>query len=71
MNKIIEFLLNHNELQSAQFCDPNVALERRLRRKIHPTEIGVFKCMDGRLNLSVMTNTPLARTPYTVHIVSP
>ncbi|OGF28669.1 hypothetical protein A2477_00530 [Candidatus Falkowbacteria bacterium RIFOXYC2_FULL_47_12] len=58
MNKIIEFLLNHNELQSAQFCDPNVALERRLRRKIHPTEIGVFKCMDGRLNLSVMTNTP-------------
>lgn len=53
----IEYLLHLNKENSELYCDPGVALERRLYRAKHPTEIGVLKCMDGRLNGAVMTNT--------------
>ena len=55
---MIDFVLKRNQEQSADFCDPSVKLSRQKYRKAHPTEILAFKCMDGRLNLAVMTETP-------------
>ncbi len=55
----IEYLLQLNKENSETYCNPGTALERRLYRAKHPTEIGVLKCMDGRLNGAVMTNTAL------------
>lgn len=55
----IERLLAINAEHSMQFVDPAAALERRLHRAHHPTEIAALKCMDGRLHLPVMTQTPV------------
>lgn len=57
-NPIITFLLEHNKRQSELFCSPDAALARRQYRATHPTEIAALKCMDGRLNLAVQTQTP-------------
>ncbi len=51
-------LLDHNREQSAEYCSPDADLWRRKYRIEHPTEIGALKCMDGRLNLAVITQTP-------------
>ena len=59
MNKIIRFLLQRNETQSKLFCSPDVTSSRRLYRAEHPTEVIVFKCMDGRLEVPVITETPV------------
>ena len=56
---LIDFLLEHNKKQSVVFSDPDSALERRKYRSQHPTEIAAWKCMDGRLHLPIMTETPL------------
>ncbi len=50
-------LLEINKLHAGRYDAPESTLARRLYRASHPTEIGVFKCMDGRLHLPVMTNT--------------
>ena len=55
---LVEFLLEHNERQSAAFCSPDARLWRQQYRSRHPTEIAALKCMDGRLNLAIMSNTP-------------
>lgn len=55
---IVKFILERNEMQSAEFCTPGAQLERRLYRAQHPSEIIALKCMDGRLNLALMTKTP-------------
>lgn len=57
-NPIISFLLEHNKRQSEIFCSPDAALSRRQYRALHPTEIAALKCMDGRLNLAIQTQTP-------------
>jgi hypothetical protein len=57
--ELIDFLLDRNAEQSALFCSPDAGLARRRYRVIHPTEIIVLKCMDGRLNGSVITETPV------------
>lgn len=51
------FMIEHNRRQSEEFLNAN--LERTRYLALHPTEISVFKCMDGRLNMSVMTGTPV------------
>lgn len=56
---LISFILKHNKEQSAIYSDPGNVLWRRQYRAKHPTEIAALKCMDGRLHLPVMTNTPL------------
>lgn len=56
--KLIEFVIQRNAEQSAEFSDPSVRLLRQHYRSKHPTEIAVLKCMDGRLNLAVITKTP-------------
>ncbi len=50
-----DYLLDLNARHSRAFVD--LAMERRRYRGEHPTEIAALKCMDGRLNLPVMTRT--------------
>lgn len=40
------------------YCSPEAQLARTRYHARHPTAIVAMKCMDGRLNLSVVTNTP-------------
>lgn len=56
--KIAQFLLKHNKSQSEIYSSPDETLARRQYRALHPTEIAALKCMDGRLNLPLMTKTP-------------
>jgi hypothetical protein len=56
----IEYLLALNAEQSKLF--ENAALDRMQYRVKHPTEIGVMKCMDGRVNMPVIMNTPVGVT---------
>lgn len=53
----IERLLKINEQHSLLFQKQQS--ERQLYRARYGTQIGVFKCMDGRIHLPVMTKTPL------------
>ena len=55
---LIEYILKHNALRSADYTNPSAQLSRQLYRAKHPTEILVAKCMDGRLNLAVYTEVP-------------
>jgi hypothetical protein len=43
---------------SAEFCSPEAFLARERYLAQHPTAIAVLKCMDGRINIPVATNTP-------------
>lgn len=43
---------------SAEFCSPDAFLARERYLANHPTAIAVLKCMDGRINIPVATNTP-------------
>ncbi|MDH5552148.1 MAG: carboxysome shell carbonic anhydrase [Nitrosomonas sp.] len=62
LNHGIDYLLDLNVRHAQTFMDS--ATERRRYRGEHPTEIAALKCMDGRLNLPVMTQT-------TVGIIQP
>lgn len=53
-----EFILRRNEEQSASFRSAAARLARMRYRAEHPTEISAWKCMDGRLNLAIYTQTP-------------
>ncbi len=55
---VVNFITRRNEIQSAAYTDPSAQAARQLYRAEHPTEILVMKCMDGRLNLSLYTETP-------------
>lgn len=55
---IADFIIERNASQSIAFTDPSAQAARQLYRRQHPTEIMVMKCMDGRLNLSLYTETP-------------
>ncbi|MCX6784683.1 MAG: hypothetical protein NTV81_01960 [Candidatus Komeilibacteria bacterium] len=57
-NATVRFLLTHNSQQSHEFCSPGSKSWRRQWRTKHPTQIGAFKCMDGRLNFGPITDTP-------------
>jgi len=54
--KLINFLLERNKTQSEIFC--NEFLLREKYRAEHPTAFCALKCMDGRLNLPLITKTP-------------
>lgn len=53
-----EALLERNKEQSVEFNKPENKLLRQYYREKYPTEICAYKCMDGRLSLPVITNTP-------------
>lgn len=50
---IIELNKKHSEMFQAQ------RLERELYLSKHPTNVMVFKCMDGRIHMPTVTRTPL------------
>jgi hypothetical protein len=54
----IDWLLGHARRHSAAFCSPEEFLARERYLAEHPTAIVVLKCMDGRINIPVATNTP-------------
>lgn len=56
-DNLVNFLLTRNKEQSEYFC--RHALARQQYRAKHSTKIITSKCMDGRLNLSVMTKIPV------------
>ncbi len=53
----VDYLLALNAEQSQLF--QAAALDRQQYRVQHPTEIGIMKCMDGRVNMPVITKTPV------------
>ncbi len=56
-NTTIRKLISLNQEHSVNFI--NSQRSRQIYREQHPTEIGVMKCMDGRVHFPVITNTPL------------
>ncbi len=54
----IEWLIGHADRHAAAFCSPEQYLARERYLAEHPTAITVLKCMDGRINIPVATNTP-------------
>jgi len=55
----IQYLMELNAQHSSTFSSPAEKRRRLDYRVKHPTEIAAWKCMDGREDLSVATNTPL------------
>ncbi len=56
---LVDYLLEHNRIQSEAFLSPDAVLARKQYRAQHPTEIAALKCMDGRLLLPHITQTPI------------
>ena len=56
---LIDFPIAQNRDAVRAYADPDAALWRRQYRARYPTEIVALKCMDGRLHLPLMTNTPV------------
>lgn len=54
--KGINYLIEHNRQQSNIFRSSDAYLARQQYMAQHPTAICALKCMDGRLNLPVITN---------------
>ncbi len=54
----IDWLFDLARRHSANFCSPEAYLARERYLANHPTAIMVLKCMDGRINIPVATNTP-------------
>lgn len=53
-----DFVLELNQKESGVFTAPDAELARRKHFGQHPTQLIAFKCMDGRLNMSLITNIP-------------
>ena len=54
----INWVFDLAQKYSAEFCSPEAFLARERYLALHPTAIAVMKCMDGRINIPVATNTP-------------
>ena len=54
----IDWLFERARDHSARFCSPENWLARERYLALHPTAIGVLKCMDGRINIPVATRMP-------------
>jgi hypothetical protein len=55
----IDWLFGLADRHSAIFRSPEAWLARERYLAEHPTAIAVLKCMDGRINIPVATNTPV------------
>jgi len=55
----IAWLLDLADRHGANFRSPEAWLARERYLAEHPTAIAVLKCMDGRINIPVATNTPV------------
>ena len=54
----IAWLFELADRHGAEFRSPEACLARDRYLAAHPTAIAVLKCMDGRINIPVATNTP-------------
>jgi hypothetical protein len=54
----IEWLINHAGTHAENYSKPGSWLARTRYLAEHPTSIAVLKCMDGRINIPIATNTP-------------
>ena len=54
----IDWLFNLAGRHTTAFRSPEACLAREHYRACHPTAIAVLKCMDGRINIPVVTQTP-------------
>ncbi|NMG75644.1 carboxysome shell carbonic anhydrase domain-containg protein [Aromatoleum diolicum] len=55
----IDWLFELADRHGANFRSPEAWLARERYLSEHPTAIAVLKCMDGRINIPVATNTPV------------
>lgn len=55
----IDWVFDLAERHGADFRGPEAWLARERYLAEHPTAIAVLKCMDGRINIPVATNTPV------------
>ncbi|TLN06683.1 hypothetical protein FDZ71_10955 [bacterium] len=55
----IGWLFELAERHSREFKSPEAYLARERYTSLHPTAIAVLKCMDGRINIPVATQTPI------------
>ncbi len=55
----IDWLFGHAIRHAESFGSPETWLARKRYLAEHPTAIGVLKCMDGRINIPVATETPI------------
>jgi len=61
----VQFLLDHNAAQSADFTNPKEVERRQSYVHQHPTSFHVLKCMDGRCDMAQVTETPAGTiTPW-------
>lgn len=58
IEKRVEWVFNLADRYGSTFRSPEAWLARQRYLAEHPTAIAVLKCMDGRINLPAMTNTP-------------
>lgn len=56
---LVKEVLKLNELRSREFSSPAAHDARALYASQHPTNILVFKCMDGRIHLPLITGIPM------------
>lgn len=54
----IDWLFGHAKRHAENFASPETWLARKHYLSEHPTAIYVMKCMDGRINIPVATETP-------------
>ncbi len=55
----IEWLMQHARRHSDEFSSSEALLARQRYLAEYPSAVAALKCMDGRINLSVATHTPL------------
>lgn len=55
----IDWLFALADRHGKTFRSPEAWLARERYLSEHPTAIAVLKCMDGRINIPVVTNTPI------------
>jgi hypothetical protein len=55
----IDWLFGLADRHAAMYRSPEAWLARQRYQAEHPTAIAVLKCMDGRINIPVATNTPV------------
>ena len=58
INQRIDWLFQHARRHSDEFQSSESWLARSRYLAEHPNSITTFKCMDGRVNIPVVTNTP-------------
>jgi hypothetical protein len=56
---LIKEILDLNIERSEEFCSPETISARAFYMSEHPTNVIVFKCMDGRINLPLICDIPV------------